>query len=640
MSEKHTAARPIWRRLWPWALLVLILIWWGLLWSQLDRSVLTRVPILDEAFYLEEGAAIAGGRLLPEQSFIMSPLYPYLVAVTGSGRQVYATGVRMGAPPVGLRLLQLACWCGILWLLWQAGRRLLPAWAAILPPVMFALYRPATTFTTLPLLEIPLTFTVTAYLYLIAFSDRARKKWWGAVVAGLLLGAATLLRASSLLLWLPGLLAWHGSSHWRRQMALLTATALALLAPVSVFNSVESGRPAGVSCNGGLNLFIGNGPEANGFYVVFAGFDFQEDPAGVGFLSARLDRPVAGVGEADQIWAGAAWRTMMEDPGRAARLWLKKVWLHFVNWEISQVTPLEAWQRHVPRLRLLLLPYGAIAAAGLTGLLLSGWRDRRLRTWMVALLLLVAGQSLFFVVSRYRLVLVPMLCLMGVVGLVNLGRSRGWRLAVACVALVLTVLFVQPWGLGSVRAQWDAIGYCNEAARWQRLDDEAAPARAETLYLAALEIDPTQMIAYRGLARVLVGEDRKDEAEDVLTLGILRVPRSEFLERDLINHLLEQGKVAAAIPYLAAYLGEHLEDADMLHNYAVALARTGRLEAAERAARDLITRMPDDPRGYIDLGILLVRAGKRAEARKIFAAGLVRHPDHEGLRHNLELLGR
>jgi hypothetical protein len=140
VSEKHTAARPIWRRFWPWALLVLILTWWGLLWSQLDRSVLTRVPILDEAFYLEEGAAIAGGRLLPEQSFIMSPLYPYLVAVTGSGRQVYATGVRMGAPPVGLRLLQLACWCGILWLLWQAGRRLLPAWAAILPPVMFALY--------------------------------------------------------------------------------------------------------------------------------------------------------------------------------------------------------------------------------------------------------------------------------------------------------------------------------------------------------------------------------------------------------------------------------------------------------------------------------------------------------------------
>ena len=51
--------------------------------------------LLDEEFYLKEGGAIAAGRLVPPHPFVMSPLYAYLVALTGSGRTFDDRGVRL-----------------------------------------------------------------------------------------------------------------------------------------------------------------------------------------------------------------------------------------------------------------------------------------------------------------------------------------------------------------------------------------------------------------------------------------------------------------------------------------------------------------------------------------------------------------
>jgi hypothetical protein len=457
-------------------------------------------------------------------------------------------------------------------------------------------------------------------------------------MAGVLVGVAALLRGHAVLLLLVGWLAWGFDSRFRRRAVIFTVATVLVLIPLLAYNGLRAGRLVGLSCNGGLNLYIGNGPEADGFYVSFAGFDFESDPAGVSFLTARLGRPVEGVAEADRIWAGAAWDTIRERPWRAVQLWLKKIWLHFVGWEISQVTPQAAWARDGPLLRVLLVPYDFIAVAGLLGFTATRWRNRRLRVWAVALAVLVAVQSLFFVVSRYRLVIVPILCLLGAYGLTDLITRRRWRLAVSVLVVLGAVLVTRPWGLGPVRANWDGLSACNEAVRWEWLGDEPALGRAAELYQEALVTDPTQIVAYRNLARVRVRQGRHAEAEEILARGVLRVPRSEFIEADLIHLLLEQNRVEAAVPRLAAYLRDHPPQADILHNYAVALSRTDRPEAALTVARDLVTLAPHDPRGYIDLGVLLARAGRIAEARAAFTAGLERNPGHEGLLHNLQLL--
>jgi Flp pilus assembly protein TadD len=72
----------------------------------------------------------------------------------------------------------------------------------------------------------------------------------------------------------------------------------------------------------------------------------------------------------------------------------------------------------------------------------------------------------------------------------------------------------------------------------------------------------------------------------------------------------------------------------MVHNRIVLLARVGRLDAALDAARDFVAIAPDDPRAWLDLGVLLARAGRTADARQAFEEGLRRHPDNPDLRAN------
>jgi len=643
-------------------------LWWALVWISLRDSVLVRVPQLDELHYLREAAAIGGGRLLPDEPFYMSPLYPALVAVLGGGGAVDPAGL-VTRLPLGLWAAQAAMWFGIGWLLHRTARRVLLGWGyegraagrlALLPVALYLLYRPAAVFTTLPLLEIPLTLVVVAILErLSAWSvapdladqtDVSRPTLTAVAVIGVGIGLATLLRSHAVLLLGPASLvllaarrppARTGPSPAVLVVALLI-TLLITLAPVIVFNSLRAGRPAGVSLNGGVNLYIGNGPEARGFFTVFAEFDFAGDSAGVEYLSRKLERPVADRVEADRIWGQEAWRAVRDDPGRAAALYLKKVWLHFQGWEIDQLTPLPAWVDAAPPLRLLVVPYGLVSALGLAGLVVLPWRDRRLRPWALALVVLVAGQSLFFVVARYRQVIVPILALFA--GLLLLRPAgRGQRRLVAGLLLVCLVV-TRPWGLDEVRERWLALGWTNEALRlelragWLPAEHGEDRERAARLYEEALTVVPDRPDSYRGLARLRHAAGDVDGALGVLEQGIEGSSWPDPLRRDRIEILLLEGRAAPALAVLEDYLRAHPRDADMLHNRTVLLVRSGDPATALASARRLAELVPEDPRAWLDLGVVLARGGDRAGARAAFVEGLRRHPDHPDLAANLARL--
>ncbi len=97
--------------------LILLGTFWTTVWRGIDRSVLTRVPILDEAIYLQRRAELSQQGWLPDRPFTMSPLYSFLVALTGSGRALTESRLRSGDPPLGVRVLQTLLWLATAWLL-------------------------------------------------------------------------------------------------------------------------------------------------------------------------------------------------------------------------------------------------------------------------------------------------------------------------------------------------------------------------------------------------------------------------------------------------------------------------------------------------------------------------------------------
>ncbi len=625
-----------------------VLVFWVVVLGQTESSVFGRVPILDEVYYLDRAAEIAGGQLAPTEPYFMSPLYPYLAAISGAGGGVPEDRVFSGAELRVLRLFQIGCWFGTLVLIGRLASRLTPdAWqgrsrsvALWLPVVLFAFYRPAAVYAMAVLLEAPLLFLTTLAVYLMtclrADSDRRV-----VLVLGVVLGLAGLLRGTVLLLAPVAILAlwWRGGA--RRYLVtntvLMLTGALVVMAPPIVHNTRLAGRLVGPSLNGGVNLYIGNGPEANGFYVAAIPGDWRRDPAGRAFLAERFERSDVSLAVADRLWSREAWHHMKKNPARVLGLMTRKIWLQIQGWEIDQLTPLAGWMAQVPALRLLVTPYALLVVLGSTGLtVLRGNRT----AWLlfIALVVLVVGQSLFFVVSRYRLVLAPMWSVLAGVGAVQLWQRRKMALGVAVLAAVMTV----PWGLNDIRESWVALAQANEALRWADVGvaDKSAAAlqKSESLYRRSLAVEKSRPASWLGLAAVLGDLNQPQEKGAVLNQGIRMVAEPLTLQKTLLAHELGTGRLNVAMTTANAILQDHPHDADTLHNASVLLSRSGQAEAALATAEQLRTTHPADARGHVDVGVLLARDGRRDEAISVFRRGLVYCPDHPDLLRNLSLL--
>jgi tetratricopeptide (TPR) repeat protein len=610
-----------------------------------EASPFGLVPVLDEVWYLDRAAELDGLAAPADQPHFMSPLYPILIRMAGAAEPVPADRVVPPAVLRGLRLLQIACWLGMAVLLRLIAGRLLPADAPRRPllvwlaPALFVLYRPAAVYAMAVLVELPLVFFVTLGLWLtLCAPERARPLLWAAA-AGAAFGLAGLLRGTALVL-VP-IAAWW---TWRRHRAAalsVAAVALVVLLPAVVHNTAASGRLAGPTLNAGVNLVIGNGPAANGFYVAVIDGDWRGDPAGMRQLSARLDRPVTSLAEADRLWLDEAVRTMGADPVRAAGLWLKKLWLHLQAWEIDQLTPLAGWTDAVPALRLLAAPWALLVVLALAGAV-DLLARRRGGGWTLLLAggaALLAVQSLFFVVSRYRMVLVPVAVLLAAAGAAALAARR----RAAMLALVPALVLVAPWGLDDVRDMWRAMGLANRALRHADLAEAGRGADhdrlAEDLYRRALAAGAPGEASWLGLARVLDRTGRPAAADSVLAEGIAACEPAPALHMQAAARLLARGRPAAAEPHLRATLAARPHDADALHNLVIVRSRAGAGDEAEALARRLCRVHPDDPRGWNDLAILLARSGRRDEARVVINEGLDHVPGDADLQENAARLG-
>ena len=639
-------------------LLLLLLagvLFWSFLLPRAENSVFGRVPILDEVYYLDRAAELSPGALCPPGPCFMSPLYPQLIRLAGSAAPVPADRVLEPDRLRGIRMLQAAFWLGtvllLAWIGWRdlttptAGRRRRLA-AAVLPALLFFLYRPAAAYATTILVEMPLAFLITAAVALLPGRwETGRVHLWRWVALGLVLGLAGLLRGTALAflpvaVWLVARHAWKTGGRPAAAVLILAGSAtLVLLVPV-LHNSRQAGRLSPPTLNGGVNLYIGNGPEANGFYVAAVPGQWRTDPAGRRYLAEQLGRPELSLAQADSVWSSRAWRSIRSDRGRAAGLWVRKFRLHLQGWEIDQMLPLEAWTRQAPPARLLVVPYGLLVALGLGyGLwVLVRRRGHPAAGWMAGLLLIIALQSVFFVVSRYRLVLVPLWALLAASFLV--AQDLRWRVRGALVLAGL--LATLPWGLGGVQKMWAAMAQANEARRWAQIGlAEESPRdlrRARDLYHHALETGAQGAVPWRGLIAVdLALEDPAEAAAD-LDSALAAFPSDPELLKQRISGLLAVHHEDQALPLLRRILEAHPRDADSLHNLAVLLAGRGESAEAERLARDLVKHHPDDPRGFTDLGVILTRTGRKDEARAVFERGRARHPDDPALQQNLKVL--
>jgi tetratricopeptide (TPR) repeat protein len=579
---------------------------------QVRDATLFKAPLLDSAIYVARAWEMLHGDIIGKSvSFHSAPLYPYFIAavmgIVGSEQGLW-----------WLRIIQALLSALTVGLLSWTALRLFGRWAGAATAVLSIFYAPFL-FYSGEILEITLTMLFLAWAFwLMSAGEKLSGRRLFAV--GALLGLAALGKPNLLILgpviWISlGLFRPLGRpSAWAWSKGLLLAAGiLVAILPFTFRNRLVGDDWVLISSNGGINLFIGNNPQATGGFQVPSSIATDLDNGSRLIAEEALGRRLK-PSEVSRFWSDRTLAYFGSSPGHAAVLMLRKAALLLNHYEIPNHYNFYFFREYyAPILSWTFVGYSMLLPLGLLGLAFGLRRDRRTRRHAAALLGVALTVVLFFVTSRYRLPVVILLFPFAGYGLALLGRTlqqRRWKLFAAAMLILMagTVLvrlplvtktdFHQPFMTLSNFwfSQQDyqlAAFYSTEALRqnpdsapaWQNLGyaylEQGDFRRAEDCLWKAVSKDPNLGYAYGNLSKLyfdytrpILAEKCLDKAEALApvlkpqlaeirkmmpVLGSNWVERSERLLRDLSEKEIESPGAPNILAERAQILGLRLE---------------------------------------------------------------------------------
>lgn len=592
--------------------------------GQLDNLPFFDHPIMDASYHDSWAREIAGGSLMRSEPFFRAPLYSYVLAL------VYRVSEGSYLAPRMLQFILGALTAAVVYLL---GRRLISGTAGIVAGLIAAAYPVLIYFDGELLTENLFTFLCTLSLLLLDVAARGRKPglWlW----PGLSLGLALITRPT-VALFIPlaviGCL-WLAKRRTLAALALLAGLAIPV-SPVTLYNYAVSGEFIPVVWQGGLNLYLGNNPSANGWSATSP--EIRKDWWGGYRDMIAIPRESLGhepsYNEVSAFWQGKATQFMRTRPGAWARLMLKKVslfWnsMEFPNNQDYNFMKLNSWVLEDP-----LVNFGVIAPLGLLGLLVLLPRRRDLYFPYAFLLAYFTATVLFFVCSRYRAPALPVICLFAggaVWYLAGLVRKRRWGRLLICLAGLSGAALVVNVNLTGETLPDLAQSYTQVGKVYLELDRNQDAAR---YFRKAAEVNPEWGEAYEQLGMVSMKQGLKEEAVEYLERAVKLQPEQATAFRALAMLYLSLGSLdqAESAADRAISLAPYMEDS---HNILGSVCRErGDLDRARRLFLEELDIAPDNWRAMANLAAVLRSEGDLEAAAEDYRRALALKPDDQGL---------
>jgi len=513
-----------------------------------------------------------------DQPYLLSPLYPYLMAPFLGLDQVLSAS----SPLLSLRLVQAAMGALTALLVARLATGLTGRRAGWIAGLLTALHGPSIYYGGEILVAGPQALLLVSAFYLAqgAQTSTLPSRHWFA--SGLTLGLASALRPIALPLALVLLVqSWReaGAASVKRVLAGL---AIAIL-PFSASNLFTSGEPVLLTASGGFNFWVGNHEGASGLFEAPPGYDLTTDP-----VARRIAMDESGedldFSAASAWWRGRALGDMANDPVEAlARLGRKALFfLHPV--EIPQLGPgfalardTSPWIRWPLDSRWLLLI--ALCAPLLSRRSLPLWAG--LCTYGVLLML-------FFVVGRYRAPILPIAAILagitldGIWSSLAAGRFRGRAVAGLLIAVGALSLLIQEGGM-----KLNERGGTDLQARRAGLELLEAGRGSEAVPL---------------LSEALTRDDSPGTRE-VLGMALAATGQATQAAQEFRTVLAGDSTRPAAAFHLAGLLLGPLAGS----NDAQRLATTREAEALYRSA---LAARPEWAEAHFHLGVSLLRQGR------------------------------
>jgi hypothetical protein len=333
--------------------------------------------------------------------------------------------------------------------------------------------------------------------------------------------------------------------------SLIVGVALVVLgialgtSPCWIHNYFVAKDPVPLSAHSGINFWIGNNPEANGYPRFPPGLRAGQAAMlqdSISQAEVASGRPLKHA-EVSAYWSNKAKDYIASHFKHWLRLIARKVrnfWSAFQYDDLSIITSLREQNVILPGLY-----FGIVAAFAIPGILFAWWLAPQSRWIVAAIILSLLALLAVFVTERYRLVAVPGLLIFAVLGLSIFWQaiiSNQLRTIALYFLLVIgaTTVVAWPqrnpslWALDAYNSGWQALESNNLDLAEQKLavayayvpdnsetlfalgnlrfakNDRAA---AQSFYHAVLNVDPRHKGAFNNLGVIALDASQFDEAE-------------------------------------------------------------------------------------------------------------------------------
>ncbi len=613
----------------------------GIYFAQIHGNPFFDSPIMDEGFHDGWAKDVAAGDLFGKAPFYRAPLYPFLLG------GAYA----LFGPNYGLiRALQLALGALTPLLVFAVARRLAPrenglalaaAFASALDGILF--YYEADLLLESLLAPLSMLFL----LLLLRAGESARAADW--LLAGAVLGLFAITRPN-VLLFAPIAfvlaLGWRGGSFSLRRpnpraAAAVTVGTCLFVLPVTAVNAWVGHDRVLVAWQGGLNFFLGNNEEANGWSATaprimrtdwWGGY---EDAINIAETAeGRTLRP----SEISSYWARLGKDWWAAHPVDALVMTFRKVVYFFSGEEFSNNRNLDLFIRDygpvILPMRFLLAVATPLAIWGA----LVAWRRRGVAARVLVLYFVVYAATvvLFFVTARYRVPVRPLLLLFAVLGIhaayAEWRRSpaRGALILAGCAALGLA-LNLNPW-VREYEAP-PAQFYQSIANIYHEKEDVENALRFQQ---KTLGLDPVYPDGNLNLGTMYMAMGRPADAARAFEQERAVDPTDARNLVSLGQAYAQLGRLDDADRAYTVAEGSGFRDAAAHYNHAILLERLGRPDAADSLYRLALSVDSTFVDAWTNRGVLRARAGDLEGAIVLWERALAERPGDAKILENLE----
>jgi tetratricopeptide (TPR) repeat protein len=323
-------------------------------------------PTMDPLYHDVWAQNIASGNWIGGRVFFRAPFYAYFLAT------VYKIFGHNYVIPRVFQHLVGSCSCVLVYLL---AKRLFNRKVAVVSGLIAASYGMLWYFEDELLLDSFLVFfDLLLILSLLKARDHPRLSQW--FVSGIILGISAITRPNILFfipfVWLWIFLVFKRDAQFKRIVTFCVSFLVGIIlivSPITLRNLLAGGDLVMIASQGGINFYIGNNQNSDGMSAIFYKQDWQYRDFQQ--MAEKEANKVLRPSEISNFYYRKGIDFLLEDPSAASRLLVKKLYLFWTRFEISDNQDIYFFRRYSWLIRTLPLGFWLIGPLGLGGMFLS-----------------------------------------------------------------------------------------------------------------------------------------------------------------------------------------------------------------------------------------------------------------------------